>query len=267
MEFLKKLERKLGFLAVPNIATYLVVGQVAIWLLSLGYERPNGSNALLEQMAFNAKLVFEGQIWRVFAFPLIPPLSSPIFLIFAWYIFYMIAGAREGQWGAFRLNLYMVLGAVLGMIGALLLPGVSITNIFWGQTIFLAFAYLFPDFELRLFFILPVKVRWLGWLVWINLLLTFFGNPWQAKIFIVASVANFFLFFGNDIYLNLKSKKRLAEVKVEKVKRESQAFHTCSSCGATDKSHPDRHFRYRADESCVCDDCLESSKASAGEEE
>ena len=33
-------------------------------------------------------------------------------------------------------------------------------------TLFLAFASLFPDFELLLFFILPVKVKYLGWVIY-----------------------------------------------------------------------------------------------------
>lgn len=265
MTFLDKLERKFGAYAIGNIAAYLVVGQVAVWVLSLGYVNHDGTNALFERMFFDSRLVLEGEFWRVFAFPLIPPFSHPLFLFFAWYIFYMMAGALESQWGAFRLNVYLLLGAVLGMGAGLLLPGIPITNAIWGQTIFLAFAYLFPDFELRLFFVLPVKVRWLGWLVWGMLALMFVASPWRFQIFILGSVANFFFFFGKEIVHNLKSKKRLATMKAEKVKQEAEPFHSCSQCGATDKSHPDRDFRYRSN-ACVCDSCLESETSTAPEE-
>ncbi len=262
MTILDKLERKLGSWAIPNIAAYLVAGQLIVWLLSLRFINPDGTNTFLELMYFDSKLVLQGEIWRIFAFPLIPPLSDPIFLIFAWYIFYMISGALESQWGAFRLNVYMLLGACLGMLFAFLLPGVPITNEFWGQSVFLAFAYLFPNFELRLFFILPVKVKWLGWIAWGYLGLIFFSNPWQVKIFLMASVLNYFLFFGRDILLTMRNKKRVAEMKAEKTKFEAEPFHVCGTCGATDKSHPEREFRYRDDE-CICDDCLAKEKAAA----
>jgi hypothetical protein len=259
MTFLDKLESRFGSLAISNIAAYLVLGQVAIFILSLGYIDHDGSNALFERMYFDSTRVLEGEIWRIFAFPLIPPMQHPIFLIFAWYIFYLMAGALESQWGAFRLNLYLLVGAVMGMASGFLLPGESIGNGVWGMTVFFAFAYLFPDFELRLFFVLPVKVRWLGWIFGGMLGFLFIGSPWQLKVFILASVSNFFLFFGKDMLATARSKKRISNLKAEKAKMEAEPFHTCSQCGATDKSHPERDFRYRSD-TCICDDCLNTKK-------
>jgi hypothetical protein len=269
MTFLEKLERKFGSLAIHNIAIYIVVGQIAVWFLALTTVGPDGASPLLELMVFDSRLVLEGEIWRIFAFPFFPPrVGNGLFLFFAWYIFYMITRALEAQWGAFRLNVYLILGAFLGIFVGFIMPGFPITNIIWGQTAFLAFAYLFPDFEFRLFFILPVKVRWLGWIMWVILGLTFIDGPWQLKIFIAASVSNYFLFFGKDIVLNAKNKKRVANMKAEKVKHKAEAFHVCSECGATDKSHPDRDFRYR-DNACLCDSCnsaLNPSESSARED-
>lgn len=260
MTLLDKLERKFGSLAIPNIAMYIVVGQVVVWLLAIITLDPSGNSPLLSLMVFDSRLVLQGEIWRIFAFPFFPPpVGNELFLFFAWYIFYLVTGALEGQWGAFRLNVYLLTGALLGMAVGFIIPGYAITNFIWGQTAFLAFAYLFPDFEFRLFFILPVKVRWLGWLTWAILLINFLGSGWQGKLFIAASVSNFFLFFGKDILMNLKSKKRVAAMKAEKEKFEAEPFHTCAQCGATDKSHPDRDFRYR-EETCICEACLTSEK-------
>ncbi|MBT3482899.1 MAG: hypothetical protein HN457_15860 [Opitutales bacterium] len=260
MTLLDKLERKFGGWAISNIAAYIVGGQVVIWLLSRNFRELDRSNAFLERMLFDPEKVLQGDVLRVFAFPLIPPASDSIFLIFVWYIFYMMASALESQWGAFRLNVYLFVGAVLGMAGGLLLSGLplsgeGLSNSVWGMTVFFAFAYLFPDFELRLFFILPVKVRWLGWIMWAMPGLMFVASPWQGKVFVAASVGNFFIFFGKDILTRAKSKKRLANLKSEKVKQMAEPFHACSRCGATDKSHPEREFRYRSNE-CICDRCL-----------
>ncbi len=74
-----------------------------------------------------------------------------------------------------------------------------------------------------------------------------------------------FLFFTKDILQTLQSKKRIANIKAEKEKFEAEAFHTCSVCGATDKSDPDRDFRYRG-ETCICNVCLEKEKQAAQEE-
>ncbi len=263
MTILDKLERKLGGFAIPNIAMYIVIGQVGTWLLAMSTLNPDKTSPLLELMVFDSRLVLQGEIWRVFAFPFFPPaVGSMLFLFFAWYIFYLVTSALEGQWGAFRLNVYLLTGAFLGMAVGFLMPGYPITNFIWGQTTFLAFAYLFPDFEFRLFFILPVKVRWLGWLSWGILIIFFFSSGWQGKVFITASVSNYFLFFGKDILQTLNSKKRVAALKAEKEKFEAEAFHICAQCGATDKSHPDRDFRYR-EESCICETCLASESDDA----
>ena len=42
------------------------------------------------------------------------------------------------------------------------------TNAFLAGSVFLSFAYLAPNFELALFFILPVKIKWLALLTWIG---------------------------------------------------------------------------------------------------
>jgi len=258
MNFLDKLERKLGFLAIPNATLFIIIGQVLAWGLSLSQPE------LLEMMYFNPVLVMEGEVWRIFAFPFIPPLTDAIWLIFAWYIFWMMGSALEDKWGDFRFTIYLILGAMLGMGASFLIPGVPISNIYWGQTVFLAFAHLFPNFELRLFFVIPVKVRWLGWLVWANILFTAAGSPWVVKLFLLASVANYFIFFGKDIVDRIRNQKRKVEVKAKKKIAEGTPFHVCSVCGATDLSHKDLDFRYRG-EKAICVDCIEKEKTNSAE--
>jgi len=253
MDFLDKLERRLGFLAIPNPTLFIIVGQVCAWALSLAQPE------LIEMMYFEPGKVLEGEFWRIFSFPFIPPLTDAIWLLFAWYIFWMMGSALEAQWGEFRFTAYLILGALLGMGASFLIPGLPISNIFWGQTVFLAFAHLFPDFELRLFFVIPVKVRWLGWLVWAQLLYIGAGAHWLIKLFLVASVLNYFIFFGRDIVDRIRSKKRKAELKAAKKIQAATPFHVCSVCGATDLSHADRDFRYRGDDA-ICTDCIEKEK-------
>ncbi len=129
MTLLDKLERRFGSLPIANIAAYIVVGQIAIWLLDAFAQGPDGRSPLLGLMIFDSQLVLKGEIWRIFTFPFIPPpVRSPLFLFFAWYIFYFITGALESQWGAFRVNVYLLLGAGLGMLSGLIMPGFPITN-------------------------------------------------------------------------------------------------------------------------------------------
>ena len=83
-----------------------------------------------------------------------------VFTAFGWYIFYLMSGALENYWGAFRFNLFLLLSFVLTVALSFLAPLHGVTNLFILGSVFLAFAYLNPDFELLLFFILPVKIKW-----------------------------------------------------------------------------------------------------------
>ena len=89
---------------------------------------------------------------------------SPLWLFFSFYIFYMIGNSLEQHWGTFRFNLFVLCGYLLTVLMAFVSPGAIITNTYFLGSVFLAFATLFPNIEFRLFFVLPVKVKWLGWL-------------------------------------------------------------------------------------------------------
>src|ERR1043165_464844 len=86
------------------------------------------------------------------------------FLAFGWYLFYLMGSALEAYWGVFRYNVYLFVSYVLLVGLAFLTPAAPVTNMFILGSVFLAFAYLNPDFEMILFFILPVKIKWLAFI-------------------------------------------------------------------------------------------------------
>ena len=88
-------------------------------------------------------------------------MTNRIFAFFAWYLFYLMGNALEGHWGAFRYNLFLLIGYLVTVAVAFLYPYAAATNIFIGGSVFLAFAYLYPDFQLYIFFIIPVRLN--GW--------------------------------------------------------------------------------------------------------
>ena len=129
-----------------------------------------------------------------------------------------------------------------------------------GGSVFLAFAYLFPDFELLLFFILPVKIKWLALITWIGYFLGFAFGSWHTRLIILASIANFLLFFGRDIMLRMRAGRRRMAYQVQKITREDEPFHQCSICGITDVTHPEAEFRYCTEcrpTRCFCSDHLD----------
>ncbi len=259
MKLLDKLERRLSWLGIPNLVLVLIVGQIAAWGLSLSDPK------IINVMVFSLPHILAGEVWRIVSFLLIPPRVGLIFLIFAWYIFYLMGSALETQWGETKFTLYVLVG-ILSTVAAsflsILFFGVNMPtdNTFLSLSVLLAFAFLFPNFELNLFLVLPVKVKWLGWLSGAGIAWSFITGSAPVKLYALASVFNFFLFFGSDIIEIFKSRERRKkhQAKMAKIDAElkSEPFHVCTVCGATDVSHPDRDFRYRKD-GAICSVCLE----------
>jgi hypothetical protein len=236
MNLLENLERKFRRYAVQNVTLYLILGQVLFFVFAL-----SGS---LERVVLIPDRVLTGEWWRLITFLFIPPASSPIFVFFAWYLFYLMGNALEGHWGAFRYNLFLLIGYVITVAVSFILPMYPATNVFIGGSVFLGFAFLYPDFQLYIFFILPVKIKWLALLTWIGYAYEVLFGSWSTRLFVLASISNFLLFFGRDIAWRMKTGKRVMAAQARQFTGKKEAFHTCAACGITDLSHPQMEFRY-----------------------
>ena len=257
MSLLSKLERFLGRFAIPNLSLYLVIGQVLFWGLAL----MTGFN--LERIALLPVAVFAGEVWRLATFLFLPPSMSTntlsiVFMAFAWYIFYLMGSALEHYWGEFRYNAFIGLGWLLTAAVAFITPKVYATNLFLAGSVFLAFAYLNPDFTLMIFFILPVRIKWLAlfqWLVYGYMLVV---GPWSARLMVLAATGNFLVFFARDILQQIRTgRRRMAhQARVFAANQDEQeARHRCRVCGKTDLTHPQMDFRYCskcAGNQCYC---------------
>jgi hypothetical protein len=239
MSIIDKLERKLKRYAVHNVTLYLIIGQVLFFVFVLS------GRFILDRVVFVPALVFAGEWWRLVTFLFIPPLMNPIFAFFAWYLFYLMGSALEGHWGAFRYNLFLLVGYVVTVAVAFLFPFSAATNIFIGGSVFLAFAWLFPDFQLYILFIIPVKIKWLALLTWIGYAYQLLAGPWPTRLLVLASISNFLLFFGKDILWRMKTGNRKMVFQAKQHTGGGRdPFHRCAACGVTDISHPQMEFRY-----------------------
>jgi len=240
MRLLDRLEQNYGRFAVPNLTVYLVAGQVILYfMIKAGQISP-------DLVALAGLKVYQGEWWRLISFVLDPPVANPIFAFFAWYIFYMMGSALESHWGAFRYNVYLLLAYLLTLGVAFFVPNVWLNNSYIGISVFLAFAHLNPNFTLMLFFVLPVKMRWLSIIIWLSLGFSMLTGNWVLRLLIVASVANFLIFFGADLWRQLRSGQRRRAWQGQQPGRAAadEPIHRCSVCGITDISHPEMDFRY-----------------------
>jgi hypothetical protein len=247
MPFLKKLERIFGPFAIPGLTLYLIIGQVAAFVaIELG--RLDARNFLLVP-----RWVLEGEVWRLLACLFLPPTASVIFVAFAWWMFYLMGSALESHWGTFRYNLFLLSGYGLTVGVAFLRPDSAVTNVFLAGSVFLAFAYLYPDFELALFFILPVKIKWLALVAWAGYCARLALGEWPERLQVLAATGNFFLFFGHDLWLTARMRGRRMKTQAERFAQAGAARHQCRVCGKTDLTDPNLDFRYCS--KCAGDEC------------
>nr|WP_302595953.1 rhomboid family intramembrane serine protease [uncultured Cellulosilyticum sp.] len=248
MNFLDKLERKYRRYAINDLMKYIIIGNGVIFLLEM-ITRISISSLL----SFNLTAILHGQIWRLVTFVFIPDSNSIIFLFFMLYLYYSIGAALEDAWGTFKFNIYYFSGALFTMIASsifTLITGYSIsaTAYYINLSLFLAYATLFPNVEFLMFYILPVKVKYLALLDIAFLVYQFIMPGIGQKVLIIVSLLNFLIFFGSSI----KGRKPTATQKnFRKQKRELKqgdpihvAFHKCSVCGKTELTDPDMEFRY-----------------------
>lgn len=163
MKWFDKLERKYGRYAIQNLMKYIIIVYAVGFVIQIFYP------AVYEvYFALDAQAILHGQIWRIFTFILQPPSTSILFIVFVLYFYYMIGTVLERSWGAFKFNVYFFSGVILHVIAAILIYLIfgynyHMNTYYINLALFMAFAYEQPDMEVLLFFVLPIKIKWLAW--------------------------------------------------------------------------------------------------------
>ena len=198
------LERKLRRYAIGNLMKYIVIGQGIVFALM--YIWPTLGYRLYSLISLTRAGLMRGQIWRLVTFVFTPPSSSPIFILFALYFYYMIGLGLENQWGKVRFNLYYAVG-MLGSIIAALITGYG-SNMFLNLSLFFAYAALYPDEQVLLFMFLPIKLKYLALADAALSLYYFIVGGASTRVTIVLCLLNVFLFLGGDIINTIRRESR-----------------------------------------------------------
>ncbi|MCD8012631.1 MAG: hypothetical protein LUG99_05575 [Lachnospiraceae bacterium] len=251
MNFLNKWEQKYGRYAIRNLPAIIIALYVAGYLIE--YLCPS----LVVYLYLSPTMILRGQVWRLITWIIIPPYSLDVFTIITLYFYFSIGRTLEQTWGAFQFNVYIFSGILFTVIGAFLLYFIGgIDGYYYFSTyyvcmsIFLAFAVTYPDMQVLLMFIIPIKMKWLGIVYGALILLSAITGSWATRIVIFASMLNFIIYF-----LMTRNMKRFTPHEVHrrndfkrKVKKvqpgRGDTRHKCAVCGRTEKDGDHLEFRY-----------------------
>lgn len=268
MNWIQKLERKFGRYAINNLMYYIIILYIVGYLVDM-----LNPGFFYSYLSLNVEAILHGQIWRLVTFLAQPMDTSIIFLVFALHLYYMIGQHLEAQWGAFRFNLYFFAGVLFHIIAAFVVyfvTGVSmpIGTTYLNLSLFFAFAALYPNVEFLLFFIIPVKVKYLalfdglffGYTILQAFMPSYGGAPYigivyQARAIAAAvSLLNFVIFYFSSrnvkayspkqIHRRKKFQKEIRNARVNKEAAKVGAKHRCAVCGRTELDDPNLEFRY-----------------------
>jgi membrane associated rhomboid family serine protease len=248
MTFLDRLERRFGFLGIPGLPRILVGFAALVFVLA---KLLPGFTSMLD---LDPARILHGEVWRLVTYIFIPQTLSPWWILFALWFLWWIGEGLERAWGSFRFTFYLVVG-MIGTTAAAFFCGSHFSNTMLIASLFYAFAYFYPEEVIYLLFILPVKIKWLAWILAASLLIGFVMNTNSYRIALIAAFSNYLLFFGPEYVYAARHRH---EVSTRRRRFESQSLgeseplHKCAACGATELSDPNLEFRVARDGEEYC---------------
>ncbi len=230
---MSKFEKKFGKYAIHKLTMVLIMCYVAGYVIELMGSA--AGNNLLGFLTLDPYRILHGQIWRLVTWVIVPPDSLDIFTIIMLLFYYNLGTALERTWGTYRYNVYIFSGMLFTIAGSFLCMGVlylltggmatetasvvfysgsyAFSTYYINLSIFLAFAATYPDMQVLLMFVIPVKVKWMGILDAILMVYTVIAGNLFTKFAVVASLLNFVLYL-------------------------------CAVCGRTEEDDPNLEFRF-----------------------
>ena len=261
MNWIDKLERKFGRFGIENLTMYVIICYVVGYFLA--YFNPS----LLSMLSLEPALILRGQIWRIITWVIYPPSMSNVlwFVIAIVFFYYPIGTSLERTWGSFRYTLYIFSGILFSVIGAFILYFItgaygigSLFNTYYiSLSVFLAYALSYPDMQILLWFVIPIKMKWMaivyGAIILYDMITYLRMGLWVYVVPIIASLLNFVLFFFStrnmqrynpkEVHRRREFKKAVAQSRVNPATG-GITKHKCAICGRTEKDDPNLEFRF-----------------------
>ncbi len=237
---LNRLERYLGKIAIHNFSVYLAI----LTLVASGYQlyikQPPLGNLSLAGLA-------RGEWWNLFLYPFVVQggiLYIGIFVYMIWAFGQML----ESALGAFRFTIFIFLGLILMVLGTLFV--VPVSNYYLELSIVIGVAYMMPNMEIRLWFILPIRMKWIGWLslayVIFSVVRAWSVVGWLAILPPLLGLGNILILFGWQMVTGV-SRSTSSRIRKQKFQPSTAAIHRCTVCGLTEHDDARMDFRYCVD--------------------
>lgn len=258
---------------IPHLMLYIGLGNILVYFISM----LTNSTALYSALCFDAQKLLHGQVWRLasyvftYAFSYSGSMIDFIYLMLSVYFYWWLGKMLEDTWGTLRFDLYYGGGILLtSIVGALIWLlfklNIYVTPYYVNLSLFLAVATLIPEQRVLVFFVIPVKMRWMA-LIDIGLTvmqiaqyLVYYRPFWTALLVFgtaaILAFVNYALVFGRDA-ANLLPNRRprrprtayrptpYSEAPRAKKTAPPRPYrHKCTVCGRTDIDCPDLEFRY-----------------------
>ena len=242
---------------IPNLMRVIVIGTVAVYLLMMfaGYEA-------ISFLEFSLEGIKRFELWRLVTFIFVPSDGSPFWLAISLYLYHWIGSTLEQRWCTARFNLYYLSGVVLTLLGATLaslLSGyhwLTVAGTYYvNMSLFLAFAALYPNVQLLIFFVIPVKIKWLAWIdiafFALGIVTSLMAGSVIGVVLPIVALLNFAVFiwpevkYQADRFQHRHSRQTVQFKKAVKQQQQQRGYHhKCCVCGKTDTDYPDMTFRY-----------------------
>ena len=264
---MKKLERNIERFfynnrnkGIRNLMLFVALGNLIVYIFS----RADPSGALISALAFDRHSIFRGQVWRLITYIFIPGFGGIFVTAIMLFFYYQIGRIMESRWGVCKFNCYYFAGILLTDLAALIM-NVHADITYLNLSLFLAFATLCPEDKVLLFFIIPLKMKWLALFYLASIVWTFLAVPFPSNLFPIAALLNYVLFFRGDVKNLLPSMGRYHHVWTNREKSAHNPHaaptpkwadgyrgkdgqkpyrHKCTVCGRTDTDYPELEFRY-----------------------
>ena len=234
------------------------------------------TGTLLIMLSFHPGLIMRGEVWRLLTWVFLPLNNNIFFTAIMLYFYYFIGSSLERQWGTPKFTIYYIFGVLLNIIFGFLVWFIysnsiysSLLDFLWygfvrlspnflNLSMFFAFAVLFPDHQVLLFFFIPIKIKWMALInacFYVFSIITSLVDGHYAMAFLpVVALLNFFIICGADMVDYLRPHKsrrspqtinfRKAAKNARREYEDKHYRHKCAVCGKTDFEYPGLEFRY-----------------------